>query len=124
MTDLILDIAEQRAAGIRSAAFEMANQMPNLVVLENELDYFSEFEIDVIGVEYNEKMEILEEGGFKTKSDAILQGFQEAYFHIKGRSKRDIDADSPWYPLHDTNSESEANRMLARYKALTKQHAA
>lgn len=120
MSDLILDFAMQRAAGHRSFSFAIANQMPDLVVFECELASFSDFEMSIIAVEYDESGEILaEHGGFKTRHEAWLEGFEHVYFHVAGRSKRDIDADSPWYPLHDSKTEKEALRMLARYEALS-----
>jgi hypothetical protein len=69
--------------------------------------------VDVIGVEFFDG-EVGEYGGYNSVREALSEGCDCAYFHIKGRSKRDVDADSPWYPLHDTRDEETAYALAEK----------
>lgn len=117
-TDLIVATEQARAWSQPAGEAFTADQFPDDVIYPSELTNFSDFEVLIVGVMLDEKGAIhCEEGGYLSEQEALSADNDYVYWSVRGRSKLATDANSPWYPIHDAETEDEANALIERFEA-------
>lgn len=112
--DLFVWIEAKRAASgqVKPEDSIELNEAPGNYLSREELNYFDEFFVNCVAV-YDEGSESpLHEGG-ATPNTALENGADRIYYSLMGRKREDVlsHLDDPWWPLHDLDSELEANQL-------------